>query len=142
MGQIRRNVEIGGLEINSEELKIIGKKGGEMTFLLKNEISLYSRSSGQPLVIDFYRPSKIPGFDISNYTGNKGEIIELKMTPEQTINTIVLFIFSPNYKLIEYSKLKWHHKSNNNLFARYKTKLAHQFREVKIVCGEISQSQR
>lgn len=142
MAKIRRDVVIRPPIIEGKEIIIKGNKGGEMRFSLNqramiNPVDL--RQKKRPLFINCYRTERFHYIDVSKYNGNKGEIIEVGVdgNRKSLLESAAVYIISPDEELIEYGEIQNNrgHKNSNGLF-KYKTKITHYFREVKIICFE------
>lgn len=147
MAEIRRDVEIRKVEMAKNKLTIKGKNGGEMVIPLINPVEnilvkergLCPGENSSPLFIDCYRTNKIHSMDVSDYNGNKGEMIKAVVDNEfhEVINKLLVFIISPDKKLIEYGEMKQNKISGvDTLWFVYRTNIAHQFSEIKVVFCE------
>ena len=142
MAKIFRDVIIKPPITERTDIIIKGKRGGELRFSLMKQAFInpvHSRNKKQPLLVNCYRTKNLDYIEVSNYNGNKGEIIKVRVNGDnQTyIKSIIFYIISSDKRLIEYGKLKRNNKHNSKKsFFKYKTKISHQFREIKVICCE------
>lgn len=151
MAEIYRDVEIKPPEILNNKLKIKGKNGGELIIPLLNNPPISPFYKGElkgdliknkvgTLSVDFYRTGKIHSYDVSNYHGNSDEVIKVKLNKGKR-ESFLLCLVSPRNKLIEYGKLmQIKARATDKALFEYRSKTTHQFRSVKVICGEISAS--
>ncbi len=142
MAEILRDVVIQPPTIEGKKMIINGVKGGELRFSPAKRVavkSMHQRNDRQPLLVNCYRTDDLI-VDVSNYHGNKGELIKIKKNSGKNDfmkKNIMLYLIAFSNKLIEYGELKRIKRLlTSEILFEYKAKETHQFKEVKLICSE------